>query len=151
MGTLKPDEPAGSRLAPPWCSPGCLAANTAEKATKAVSPDQSSQRRWRQPRPLPGEDRRLGSFTRCPKGWPQRPQTIRPERLRSARTAQLPHFGQAIALIASLLRSSCSASGFLSAPAFPPWFSVPVRPRPRRHHERLVVVLDGLFGGTAAP
>jgi len=107
MGTLNPGEAPGSRQAPPWGTAGGLAANTAERATRAVRPAQSNQRRWRQPRPRPAEERRIESASRCPKGWPQRAQTIRPDRLRSARTAQLPHFGQAIALIASLLKTSC--------------------------------------------
>jgi hypothetical protein len=71
-------------------------ASTAESATKAVSPSHSHQRSPRRRRLRLPHGRR-GWPRPIPSGSPQRPQTIRPDRLRSAFTDQLPQLGQAIA------------------------------------------------------
>jgi DNA polymerase V len=77
--------------------PGARAARAAEIPTKATSAPQSRQRRGK-PRlhPLLARPDEAG-LDPSPNGAPQRAQTMRPARLRSAFTAQLPQLGQAIA------------------------------------------------------
>jgi hypothetical protein len=76
---------------------GACAARAAEIPTKATRAHQSRQRLGRPKRHrLPV---RLDDAWRAasPNGEPQRAQTMRPAKLRSALTAQLPQLGQAIA------------------------------------------------------
>jgi len=75
---------------------GAWAARAAEMPTKLANVNQSLQRLGNA-KP-DGRRKRLEAplETARPKGWPQRAQTIRPARPRSAFTVQLPQLGQAM-------------------------------------------------------
>jgi hypothetical protein len=78
---------------PSWSTAAVSRAPPASKATRTtpivgLPPVQRPSPGRRRPAPIP-------------RPLPQRPQTMRPERLRSAFTAQLPHSGHAIALCLS--------------------------------------------------
>ena len=90
------DEPGsrlGTSLGPGVGACAARATDTPTTVTKAHHNRQrlGKAKPHRRPIRLEGRD-----GTPCPKGAPQRAQTIRPARLRSAFTAQLPQLGQAI-------------------------------------------------------
>ncbi len=71
-------------------------ARAAETPTSPASANQSRQRLGNANRCRPPRRRPIRLLAPRPSGWPQRAQIIRPAKPRSAFTAQLPQFGQAM-------------------------------------------------------
>jgi hypothetical protein len=83
----------GSLLGP---GVGTWAARAAEIPTRLANDNQSLQRLGNAKPDDRRKRREAPPETASPKGWPQRAQTMRPARPRSAFTAQLPQLGQAM-------------------------------------------------------
>jgi len=138
LRNMIPDSPgAGSRVSgdrhrrpPPRCS--TTAVSRAPPASSASTSSQSDGRPRRRQRGQPGDrGRRVRGAAETPRGRPHRPQTSRPERLRSAFTAQLPHSGQTITL--------------------PPLHHQPVQAAPRRPERRPVGPAPGIGHRAQSP